>query len=168
MTIIKADATREGERTRGEGDAERNRIFADAFGRDPDFFGFYRSMQAYEQGIKSSDTRMLLTPDSEFFQLLQQSVREQCERRSAKAMSDLVVAIGLVMVIEGLLWAAAPQLGLKLLAAAARDARAGAAHGRGGGDRGGVRARVAGARVKQRGLTTLRVSPLDFGMEASA
>ncbi len=67
VTIIKADATREGERTRGEGDAERNRIFADAFGRDPDFFGFYRSMQAYEQGIKSSDTRMVLAPDSEFF-----------------------------------------------------------------------------------------------------
>ena len=67
VTIIKADATREGERTRGEGDAERNRIFADGFGRDQDFFGFYRSMQAYEQGMKAGDTRMLLTPDSEFF-----------------------------------------------------------------------------------------------------
>ena len=67
VTIIKAEATREGERTRGEGDAERNRIFAEAFGRDPDFFGFYRSMQAYEQGMKSGDTRMLLSPDSEFF-----------------------------------------------------------------------------------------------------
>jgi len=67
VTIIKADATREGERTRGEGDAERNRIFADAFGRDPDFFGFYRSMQAYEHGFKAGDTRMLLSPDSEFF-----------------------------------------------------------------------------------------------------
>ena len=67
VTIITADATREGERTRGEGDAERNRIFADAFNRDPDFFAFYRSMQAYEQGMKSTDTRMLLTPDNEFF-----------------------------------------------------------------------------------------------------
>jgi len=67
VTIIKADATREGERIKGEGDAERNRIFAEAFGRDPDFFAFYRSMQAYEAGIKSSDTRMLLSPDSEFF-----------------------------------------------------------------------------------------------------
>jgi membrane protease subunit HflC len=67
VTIIKAEAMREGERTRGEGDAERNRIFADAFGRDPDFFGFYRSMQAYEQGMKAGDTRMLLAPDSEFF-----------------------------------------------------------------------------------------------------
>jgi membrane protease subunit HflC len=66
-TVIKAEATREGERTRGEGDAQRNAIFADAFNRDPDFFAFYRSMQAYENGIKSSDTRMLLAPDSEFF-----------------------------------------------------------------------------------------------------
>jgi modulator of FtsH protease HflC len=67
VTIIKGDATRDAEQTRGEGDAERNRIFADAFNRDPDFFGFYRSMQAYEQGIKPGDTRMLLSPDSEFF-----------------------------------------------------------------------------------------------------
>jgi membrane protease subunit HflC len=66
VTVIKADATREGERMRGDGDAERNRIFADAFTRDPDFFAFYRSMQAYETGIKA-DTRMLLAPDSEFF-----------------------------------------------------------------------------------------------------
>ena len=67
VTIIKGEATREAEQTRGEGDAERNRIFADAFNRDLDFFGFYRSMQAYEAGIKSTDTRMLLSPDSEFF-----------------------------------------------------------------------------------------------------
>jgi membrane protease subunit HflC len=67
VTIIKADATRDGERIRGDGDAERNRIFAEAFGRDPDFFAFYRSMQAYEQGMKGSETRMLLSPDSEFF-----------------------------------------------------------------------------------------------------
>jgi membrane protease subunit HflC len=66
-TIIKAEAMREGERTRGEGDGERNRIYAEAYGRDPDFFGFYRSMQAYEQGMKASDTRMVLSPDSEFF-----------------------------------------------------------------------------------------------------
>jgi membrane protease subunit HflC len=69
-TVIIADATREGERIRGDGDAERNRIFAEAYGRDPDFFAFYRSMQAYEAGMKSekgTDTRMLLTPDSEFF-----------------------------------------------------------------------------------------------------
>lgn len=67
VTIIKAEALREGERTRGEGDSERNRIFADAFNRDQDFFGFYRSMQAYEAGFKPGDTRMLLSPDSEFF-----------------------------------------------------------------------------------------------------
>jgi membrane protease subunit HflC len=67
VTIIKGDATRDAEQTRGEGDAERNRIFAEAYTRDPDFFAFYRSMQAYEQGFKPGDTRMLLSPESEFF-----------------------------------------------------------------------------------------------------
>jgi modulator of FtsH protease HflC len=69
VTVIKADAQREADRIRGEGDAERNRIFAEAYNRDPDFFAFYRSMQAYEAGMKGgeSETRMLLSPDSEFF-----------------------------------------------------------------------------------------------------
>jgi membrane protease subunit HflC len=67
VTVLLADATSTAEGVRGEGDGERNRIFADAFGRDPDFFAFYRSMQAYEAGLKSADTRMLLKPDSEFF-----------------------------------------------------------------------------------------------------
>lgn len=64
---IRAEARRRADQMRGEGDAERNRIFAEVFNRDPAFFSFYRSMQAYEQGIKSGDTRMLLSPDSEFF-----------------------------------------------------------------------------------------------------
>jgi membrane protease subunit HflC len=67
VTVLLADATSTAESVRGEGDGERNRIFAEAFGRDPDFFSFYRSMQAYEAGLKSGDTRMLLKPDSEFF-----------------------------------------------------------------------------------------------------
>jgi membrane protease subunit HflC len=67
VTIIKAEATRKGEELRGEGEAERNRIFAEAFGRDPDFFAFYRSMQAYEQGLKAGDTRLVISPDSDFF-----------------------------------------------------------------------------------------------------
>lgn len=66
-TIIKAEATKKGEQLRGEGDAERNRVFNEAFGKDPDFFAFYRSMQAYEQGLRSGDTRMVISPDSEFF-----------------------------------------------------------------------------------------------------
>jgi len=67
VTIIKAEATRKGEEMRGAGEAERNRIFAEAFGRDPDFFAFYRSMQAYEQGLKPGDTRLVISPDSDFF-----------------------------------------------------------------------------------------------------
>jgi membrane protease subunit HflC len=67
VTVLLAEAQSKGEQIRGEGDAERNRIFAEAFGRDLDFFAFYRSMQAYEAGLRSGDTRMLLKPDSEFF-----------------------------------------------------------------------------------------------------
>lgn len=66
VTIIKAEATRDGEKLRGEGDAERNRIFAEAYGRDADFFRFYRTMQAYEAGLRD-DTTFVLTPDSDFF-----------------------------------------------------------------------------------------------------
>jgi modulator of FtsH protease HflC len=68
VTVIKANATGEAERIRGEGDAERNRIYAEAYNKDADFFGFYRSMQAYESALKAGDTRLLLTPDSQFFQ----------------------------------------------------------------------------------------------------
>jgi membrane protease subunit HflC len=67
VTVLLADAQSKGEQIRGEGDAERNRIFAEAFGKDPDFFAFYRSMQAYEQGLGHRDTRMVLRPDSDFF-----------------------------------------------------------------------------------------------------
>jgi len=65
--VIVAEAQSKGDQMRGEGEAERNRIFAEAFGKDPDFFGFYRSMQAYETGLKHNDTRMVLKPDSDFF-----------------------------------------------------------------------------------------------------
>lgn len=66
-TIIIAEATRESDIMRGEGDGERNRIFADAFSRDPNFFEFYRSMQAYSNSMSNTDTTMVLSPDSSFF-----------------------------------------------------------------------------------------------------
>ena len=68
VTILKAEATRDSEKVRGEGDAERNRIFAEGFNQDTGFFEFYRTMQAYERGLKGGDTRMVLSPTSEFFQ----------------------------------------------------------------------------------------------------
>jgi membrane protease subunit HflC len=67
VTVLIADATSTAEKTRGEGDATRNSIFAAAYNRDKDFFSFYRSMQAYENAFQHNDTRMLLKPDSEFF-----------------------------------------------------------------------------------------------------
>lgn len=66
-TIIIADANSQAEQIRGEGDGERNRIFAEAYGKDQDFFAFYRSMAAYESGLKPNDTRFVLRPDSDFF-----------------------------------------------------------------------------------------------------
>lgn len=71
VTIIKAEATRKSDTLRGEGEGARNAIFAEAFGRDPEFFSFYRSMQAYEASMKAGDTRMLLSPDSDFFRYFQ-------------------------------------------------------------------------------------------------
>jgi membrane protease subunit HflC len=67
VTVLLADAMSTAEQIRGEGDGERNRIFAEAYGQDADFFAFYRTMQAYEQGLRHNDTRMLLRPDSDFF-----------------------------------------------------------------------------------------------------
>jgi membrane protease subunit HflC len=67
VTVLVAEAQSRAEQIRGEGDAERNRIFAEAYGKDPDFFAFYRSMQAYEAGLRSGDTRLVLRPDSDFF-----------------------------------------------------------------------------------------------------
>ncbi|QKV17264.1 protease modulator HflC [Oricola thermophila] len=64
---IVSEAQREAEIIRGRGDAERNRIFADAFNRDPEFFEFYRSMAAYQKALENSDTTMVLSPNSEFF-----------------------------------------------------------------------------------------------------
>lgn len=65
-----ATAQRESEIVRGEGDADRSRLYADAFQRDPEFYAFYRSMQAYPKSLKGSDTTLVLTPDSEFFRYL--------------------------------------------------------------------------------------------------
>lgn len=67
VVVIQADAQRQADQTRGAGDAERNRIFAEAYGKDPDFFAFYRSMRAYEVALKTSDTRFVLAPKSAFF-----------------------------------------------------------------------------------------------------
>ena len=67
VTVLTAEANSKSEQVRGQGDAERNRIFADAYGKDPGFFSFYRSMQAYEAGLRPNDTRLVIKPDSEFF-----------------------------------------------------------------------------------------------------
>jgi membrane protease subunit HflC len=70
---ITAEAQRDSEILRGQGDAERNRIFADSFGKDPSFFEFYRSMSAYSSALSSQDTTLVLSPNSEFFRYFDSS-----------------------------------------------------------------------------------------------
>ena len=71
-TVLVAEANSRAEQIRGEGDATRNQIFAEAFNKDPDFFAFYRSMQAYEASMKAGDTRLVLKPDNNFFRFFNQ------------------------------------------------------------------------------------------------
>ena len=67
VTVILAQAQQQAQQIRGEGDGERNRIFAEAYGADPEFFAFYRSMQAYEHSFANGRTRALISPKSDFF-----------------------------------------------------------------------------------------------------
>ncbi|MHC0053230.1 protease modulator HflC [Actibacterium sp. D379-3] len=70
-----SDAGRQSEIVRGEADAERNKIFAEAYGADQEFFEFYRSLTAYSRALKGSNSTMVLSPDSEFFNYLKQADR---------------------------------------------------------------------------------------------
>ncbi len=67
VTVILADAEKQSQIMKGQGDGERNKIFAQAFGQDPEFFAFYRAMQAYEKALIGGETSLILSPDSEFF-----------------------------------------------------------------------------------------------------
>jgi len=67
VTVLLANAKKQSEIMKGEGDGQRNNIFAKAFGKDPEFFAFYRAMQAYEKALIGGDTSLILSPDSDFF-----------------------------------------------------------------------------------------------------
>ncbi len=67
VTVLLANAKKQSEIMKGEGDGQRNKIFADAFGKDPEFFAFYRAMIAYEKALIGGDTSLILSPDSDFF-----------------------------------------------------------------------------------------------------
>jgi len=73
VTVILANANKQSEIMKGEGDGQRNRIFAEAFGRDPQFFAFYRAMQSYEKALIGGDTSLILSPDSDFFKFFGKS-----------------------------------------------------------------------------------------------
>jgi membrane protease subunit HflC len=72
VTVLTAEATRESEILRGQGDAEKTKILGDAYGQDPDFFAFYRSMRAYQEALPPETTSVVLSPNSEFFRYFSQ------------------------------------------------------------------------------------------------
>ena len=72
VTVLIAEATRESEILRGQGDAEKTKILGDAYGQDPDFFAFYRSMKAYQDALPADTTSVVLSPNSEFFRYFSQ------------------------------------------------------------------------------------------------
>ena len=80
VTVILAEANKKSEIMKGEGDGERNKIFANAFGRDPNFFAFYRAMQAYEKALIGGETSLVLSPDSEFFKFFGKSIKPAVKR----------------------------------------------------------------------------------------
>ena len=80
VTVILAQANKKSEIMKGEGDGERNKIFANAFGRDPQFFAFYRAMQAYEKALIGGETSLVLSPDSEFFKFFGKSIKPNIKR----------------------------------------------------------------------------------------
>ena len=73
VTVLLANAKKQSEILKGEGDGQRNNIFAGAFGKDPEFFAFYRAMQAYEKALIGGDTSLILSPDSDFFKFFGKS-----------------------------------------------------------------------------------------------
>ena len=80
VTVLLAEANKKSEIMKGEGDGLRNKIFADAFGKDPQFFGFYRAMQAYEKALIGGETSLVLSPDSEFFKFFGKSIKPVVKR----------------------------------------------------------------------------------------
>ena len=73
MQVINAEAYRDAEKTRGEGDAQASQTYAAAFGRNAEFYAFYRSLEAYRSAFATQNGMLVLDPKSEFLRYLQES-----------------------------------------------------------------------------------------------
>ena len=110
MTVILANANKKSEIMKGEGDGKRNKIFADAFGKDPQFFAFYRAMQAYEKALIGGETSSYYLQIVNFSNFLESLSLQRLKRdNQALCMSELLTAIGLIFFLEGLLLAIFPS-----------------------------------------------------------
>ena len=96
VTVILAEANKKSEIMKGEGDGQRNKIFANAFGRDPQFFAFYRAMQAYEKALIGGETSLVLSPDSDFLSFLVNQLSQLLKVNILVFVSEFIIAIGLI------------------------------------------------------------------------
>lgn len=96
VTVLLAEATRDSEIIRGEGDGCRNRVFAAAYGQDPDFFAFYRSMQSYVRALDDESTTMVMSPDSAFFRFMNDP-DSALPRRQTRASGRNAVNVGRIV-----------------------------------------------------------------------
>ena len=110
VTVILAEANKKSEIMKGEGDGQRNKIFANAFGQDPQFFAFYRAMQAYEKALIGGETSLVLSPDSEFFKFFGKSIKPALKNKHKLiSVNEFIIAIGLIFFVEGLFLAIFPS-----------------------------------------------------------
>ncbi len=120
--VIVADAYRDAQRVKGDGDAQAARIYAEAFGKNPEFYSFYRSMEAYRQSLRSKSDVMVLDPSSDFFKYL----KSPGARQGLGTMIDygiFAAAFALMLVIEGILPFVSPVRWRGHLPQADRDER---------------------------------------------
>jgi membrane protease subunit HflC len=102
--VIIAEAYRDAQRQKGEGDARSSQLFAEAFGQNPEFASFYRSLEAYRSSFRSRGDVLVLDPDSDFFRTSAARVRRRARPAPSEAgVPSLVVALGLMLILEGLL-----------------------------------------------------------------
>lgn len=91
-TVLIAESDRQSQVLRGEGDGEAIRVYADAFGKDPEFFAFYRSMEAYRNALQADGTTMVLSPDSDFFAYFRNSTGGQSNKSGLPSLPDGLAA----------------------------------------------------------------------------
>ena len=118
--VILADAYRQAQKIKGEGDAKASAVYASAYGQNPEFYAFYRSLEAYKATFRGRNDLMVLDPSGEFFQYFKQSgsgraaarprpSSRRARRRARPRVDSLWAALAMLLILEGILPFCAPR-----------------------------------------------------------